>query len=540
MGKERFDILFTLDDRATRAFGQPKRAMQDFERQIKKNDVAVKKFGRSVKAEGDKIAKSLRKQAAGAKHVKNAMKIMGTAIATGAIATVIKASKVNREYGKGIAEVATLTEMNVDETNKFFESTIEGTQRAFGKKQIDIIKALYDTISAGIPEKGANKFLRSVGKLAVGGVTTMAEATDLLTTAFNTYGKQGRTVTELTDTMFQIMRKGKITIPQLAQNFGDVASFGAFAGISLEQLGAAIATVTKSDKPQKSFTNLKAAIANLAKAPPEAKKQFQKLGIQNISLTLKNKDLAGTLALIKEKVEAKTKSLGKQRDIYERLFGSVEAFKTIMSLVGFKAKSFQKDIDAMNNKLGVTDEAFNKIAQTSQHSMDKTQAAFEIALKRLGKALEPAEKVMYEWGTNASNAIADGITSPAAREMLAESFTSVMTTILKEWSGYGIIQRFLEKDAKEAKKRKAKSEEFLNESQLAMINESLFEEKWSKQKASERFSEAAFSDINVSVGGITFQSVALEDNAEKVADNVGKAVKQKVKDELMSRARLRK
>ena len=46
------------------------------------------------------------------------------------------------------------------------------------------------------------------------------------------------------DILFQTVEKGKTTIPELGASLGQVMPFAASAGVSLESVGAAMATIT--------------------------------------------------------------------------------------------------------------------------------------------------------------------------------------------------------------------------------------------------------------------------------------------------------
>jgi hypothetical protein len=62
--------------------------------------------------------------------------------------------------------------------------------KKFGFATEDLNKALFDTISAGIPAGQAIEFLNASSKLAVGGVTDLRIATDGMTSVFNVYKEQ--------------------------------------------------------------------------------------------------------------------------------------------------------------------------------------------------------------------------------------------------------------------------------------------------------------------------------------------------------------
>jgi len=66
--------------------------------------------------------------------------------------------------------------------------------------------------------------------------------------------------------MFQIVRDGKVTYEGLAENIAKLAPTAKVAGVSLEHLGALLATVLKVEKPERAMTAITAALMHAAKA----------------------------------------------------------------------------------------------------------------------------------------------------------------------------------------------------------------------------------------------------------------------------------
>ena len=73
----------------------------------------------------------------------------------------------------------------------------------------------------------------------------MYDAVDVVTTALNAYGLEASEVTNVSDTLFQVIKKGKITGQQLAGSLGMVIGSAAQMNIGLDQVGAAVASLTK-------------------------------------------------------------------------------------------------------------------------------------------------------------------------------------------------------------------------------------------------------------------------------------------------------
>ena len=108
-------------------------------------------------------------------------------------------------------------------------------------------KAKYDIVSAGFSSVADSaEVLEVSSRLAVGGVTSVAEAADLLTTSLNALGLDASDTNKVADQLFTTVRLGKTTMTELSASLGQVLPFARSAGLGLEGVGAAMATLTAS------------------------------------------------------------------------------------------------------------------------------------------------------------------------------------------------------------------------------------------------------------------------------------------------------
>ncbi|MBK8191610.1 MAG: phage tail tape measure protein [Vampirovibrionales bacterium] len=78
---------------------------------------------------------------------------------------------------------------------------------------------------------------------------------------------------------FTTVRLGKTTIPELSASIGGVTGVAANGGVAVEQLGAAIATLTSAGiNTAEGFTALKATISAILAPGEQAKKTCRRFG----------------------------------------------------------------------------------------------------------------------------------------------------------------------------------------------------------------------------------------------------------------------
>jgi TP901 family phage tail tape measure protein len=261
-------------------------------------------------------------------------------------------------FGKGVAEVGTLVDLTKYSLDDIRRATMEAA-RAFGTPAMEQVGGLYEIISAGITDTAkAQQILTQANKLAIGGVTDTATAVDGLTTMMNAYSESGITATEVTDAMFQAIRIGKTTAPELARSIGRVASASAAVGVSADEMLGAIATMTtKGLMTSRAVTGLGQALSNIRKPTKEASDEAQRLHLQFGLGALQQKGFVGFLLSVSKAAKGSEESLTK-------LFGSSEAFNAITGLLAENGAAFAATMDEMRKKAGSTDAAFLKMTDT--------------------------------------------------------------------------------------------------------------------------------------------------------------------------------
>lgn len=298
-----------------------------------------------------------------------------------------------RQFGKAMSEVETL----LPDKSQMAELTkqVNAQSIAFGRAPIGQAKALYQIISAGASSAArATEVLTASNKLAIGGVTEIAIAADGLTTVLNAYGDKVGSATDVSDAMFVAMKAGKTTIGELSGSLGKVAPIAATAGVRLEELLAATASLTKQGiSTSESMNGLRAIIAAILKPSSEAEKIAAKLGIQFNAQALAAKGLSGFMAELRQKT-------GGSVEVMAKLFGGVEALNPALALTGNGARDFAQILQDMGRKAGATDEAFKKMSDNADFHFNRLKAAITVAATAIGAKLLPPLATLAEFVAN--------------------------------------------------------------------------------------------------------------------------------------------
>lgn len=306
------------------------------------------------------------------------------AIAAGAVYGIYSqfadASKASGEFGKSMAEVSTL--LNDTSSLDDLADAVKKVSVEFGGDVNDNAQALYDIVSAGASDAAvAVDQLTASNKLAVGGKTEVSIAADGLTSALNAYGDAAGSATDVSDSFFVAVKAGKTTVEELSSNIGKVAPIANAAGVGLEELLAATATLTSGGvSTSESMTAIKAALTSVIKPSSEAATTAASLGLQFNATALQSQGLAGFLAQVQAKTGGNIETMGK-------LFGSIEGLNGVLTLTGAGADKFSETLGLMAEKSGQTDIAVGKMMDTPAQQSAKFTAAFNDIKLSIGDAV---------------------------------------------------------------------------------------------------------------------------------------------------------
>ena len=132
-------------------------------------------------------------------------------------------------------------------------------------------------------------------------MTDTGTAADAITTILNAYGMSADRAGEVSDLLFSIVKRGKTTFAELAPSIGLVATTAATAGVSTEELGAALATMTRSGvKTDNAITAVQAIISSFLKPAAEASDYARSLGFEMSVATLRAEGLEGIFKKISQ------------------------------------------------------------------------------------------------------------------------------------------------------------------------------------------------------------------------------------------------
>lgn len=308
-----------------------------------------------------------------------ALRLEAGILAAGAAAVVFSVHTAG-EFDMAFRQISTLVKASKEDMDGFKESVLSYASTS-SMPLDDITGALSAAIGSGVEWSKSLELISTAEKLAVATRADLKGTTEVLVSTMNAYGMQTSKAGELSDLFFQIIADGKIEMTDLSQYLANITPISAAAGVSMKEVGAAIATLTAGGmQPSTAIDALKSALSNMIKPSKEASDLASELGIKFDASALKSKGLAGVLNDV-------AKATGGSTEKMAVLFGDVTGLASVLSLTGAQAGKFKESIESMGNSAGAVAEAFKKMTDSVDQSTAKINNAFTVLLVRIGTPL---------------------------------------------------------------------------------------------------------------------------------------------------------
>lgn len=291
-------------------------------------------------------------------------------IGISASAAFAKAAKdaymFEKDFQKSMFEVASISGTIKGSLTDYMNSIIEMT-RQVPVAANDSAKALYQIVSAGHDGANAMKILEVSAKAAVGGVTDTATAADAITTVLNAYKMSASEAGKVSDMLFMTAKLGKTNMSELGQTIAQAAPIAASYGVGIEQVLAAVASLTKQGTPTaQAMTQIRASILGVSKV----------LG-----------DGAFDGRTYQEALSEVAKRANGSESELRKLVPEVEAVNAVLGMTGNNAMSAASDLNELGNSLGASETAFKTMQESADNQLKLLQSNITATLRPLGEGI---------------------------------------------------------------------------------------------------------------------------------------------------------
>lgn len=236
--------------------------------------------------------------------------------------------------------------------------------------------ALYQINSAGHLGADGMKVLAASAKAAVGGVTETAVAADAITTILNAYRFKADDAEAISDKLFTTVRLGKTTMDELGRSIAYVAPLAATYKISIDEVLAAVAQLTKQgNSTQNAMTQISASIQAVA---------------AEMGDTAFENGLMAALAEVEKRADGSNAALKAQ-------LSNIRAVRGALGLTKENAAETAEFVNLIKNSAGAANQAAETMGKGSAAEIRKLRTNFLKELKDFGDGMTKTLATLSEY-----------------------------------------------------------------------------------------------------------------------------------------------
>lgn len=286
-------------------------------------------------------------------------------------------------FEASMAKIVGLVGISRDQVNAWGED-IKKLAPEVAKSPQELADALFFITSAGLRGSDALDALDASARASSAGLGETKDVAFAAVSAMNAYGAENLSASQAVDILTNTVRQGNVEASEVAGVLGKIIPVASNLGVSFDQVGAAVASMTRLGADAgDSVTSLQGIFRAIIKPSKEAEDILSQYGLSALGLRhqLKDEGLLSTLGTLSgvfaDNEEAATK-----------VFGRIQGLTGYLSLMGANAETNVGIFKELADSTGIADEAFDAAAGTAQFQFN--QALTELK----GVALEVGQKLL--------------------------------------------------------------------------------------------------------------------------------------------------
>lgn len=260
--------------------------------------------------------------------------LLGGLTAAGILEIGKQALKASAEFETAFLKIKNLTDSSTADIEQF-KTSLGGISRSAGVGINTLAQSLYGITSSGATGTRALETLEIAAKASAVGMGTTDEVAKALTSTINAYGESNLTAAKAAEIFFKTTKSGSLDIRDLTASMSNVTPLAAALGVSLEQVGAFLATASLAGTSASEAVTQLASIFNAIIAPSEQAKQIMDaMGISMNQLqSMIRTDFRGALLELEKGFNGNAEAMAK-------FFGRKEAVIGFLTVTGQAAGKY--------------------------------------------------------------------------------------------------------------------------------------------------------------------------------------------------------
>jgi TP901 family phage tail tape measure protein len=320
-------------------------------------------------------------------------------------------AKLAIDFDSSMTKIVSLVGIGASEVDSMREAVLKLAGET-GKAPQELADGLFVLTSAGLRGNDALSALEQSAKAGSAGLGEVNDIARAVAGAMNAYGSSTISASKATDIITATARAGNFEVSQFSSALGRVLPFAKQAGASLEDVGGAVALLTRTNgDAAQSVTQIQALLRAFVVPTQEAVKGLSAVGLsaEDLRKAISTDGLPAALDMLDQK-------LGGNREQLGRILGSAEASSAAFQILDADAASLAGTFGVTNDAIGLTNDAFNITADTAGFKLQKSLTGLKVVGIQLGDTLVPVIEKFAD-GIAVATAKLQAM-SPAQRDLL--------------------------------------------------------------------------------------------------------------------------
>lgn len=292
-----------------------------------------------------------------------------------------QAIQASIQLEKAFLKIKNLTDSSAADM-KLYKASLSGISSSLGVSINDLADGLYNVTSAGASGARAIQTLEIASKGAAVGMGSTEEIAKTLTSTLNAYGENNLTAARAAEIFFKTTKSGALDIKELTGSMSSVTPLASALGVSLEQVGAFLATVSlKGTNASEAVTQLASIMTAIINPSSEAKRVMDAIGLSMDELQAMIKaDFKGAMLELEKRFAGSAEAMAK-------FFGRKEAVIGFLSVIGGSAAKYGSILEDIQKDTSLLDAATEEAMNTIEGRWNRAVAVWKKALIVLGDIL---------------------------------------------------------------------------------------------------------------------------------------------------------
>jgi TP901 family phage tail tape measure protein len=296
----------------------------------------------------------------------------------------VAATKLAMDFDDSMTKIVSLVGIGRDEVQSMRKDVLALSGQT-AKSPQELAEALFVVTSAGLRGADAMSALELSAKAGAAGLGETNDIARAVAGAMNAYGSSVVDAARATDVIVATARAGNFETSQFSASLGRVLPFAKQAGASLEDMGGAVALLTRTNgDAAQSVTQVQALFRAFVVPTEEAKKALDKVGLSAADMrkAIAEDGLPAALTMLDKK-------LGGNREQLGRLLGSSEAASAAFQILDADADAIAGTFGVVADSANMTNDAFAVTAETSGFKLRAAFTSMKTSLIEFGEIIAP-------------------------------------------------------------------------------------------------------------------------------------------------------